>query len=300
MIDYCKISIINPDIEHLLKLDYLDFKVEVSERTGLFSRKKVANYYFSKITVIDDRIVLFTGSIHKLWNALNNIKAPNYKTSYPYKGYNGNLFNYNEIIEVRLHLALLFNCQPNQMIFQNIELGINTTPNFNPNLYINGLLYHRNKPFEFRFNRHFAQVFHQRYILKIYNKSNQYGMRFNVLRVELKLLKAIEIDKIGIVSFEDINEHTLENAKMLLLRRFKEVVYFDHTIRPNSFNQKGKDLLKDYSNQVFWLDTIKSNHRDRHKKRLNEIILNHSDNLSEEILNSIEQKCVMINQVLTN
>jgi len=230
LIDYVKILFRDIDVYRLSNLSCLDFKTEVSESTGELSSKKAANYKFCKITILNNSIVLFSGSIHKLWNELQGIKAPNHREVKKYRGFNGNLFTLYNIIEVREHLQKLFNCTPKQMLFQNIEFGINTTPLINPRQYLKGLLYHKNILFEHRFKGNFAQAPHQRYILKIYNKSNQYSMCNDVLRIELKIIKTEELKKIGVSTFADVNHQTLNNAKELLLKRFDEVMHYDSTI----------------------------------------------------------------------
>jgi len=87
-------------------------------------------------------------------------------------------------------------------------------------------LFQRGKKFEFRYNDYYAQVEHQRYILKIYNKSNQYGIDTDTLRIETKELKAIDFSRTGIKTFADVNYQTLDNVKEFLLKRFDEVVYY--------------------------------------------------------------------------
>ncbi len=297
MIDYIKILLLNIDVNRLLKLSFLDFKIEVSEKTGELSTKKTAEYHFCKITIYDTGIVLFTGSIHKLWNSLNDIKAPNFNNINTYKGFNGNQFELKNIIEVRTHLEDLFECEPQQMIFQNIELGVNTTPGFNPKLYIKGLLYHKNKLFEYRYNGNLAQAQHQRLIFKIYNKSNQYGMSENVLRIELKIMKTAELKTIGLRTFADINAYELDKAKQMLLKRFDEVMHYDYTINKTILSKVQNQFLKSYSNPRYWINDLEPKYRDRHKKRLKEITLKYSKNLHQQLRQDLIQKCVTINRL---
>ncbi|MES2410604.1 MAG: hypothetical protein V4535_04080, partial [Bacteroidota bacterium] len=192
MIDYVKIYLKDINIKRLVFNTELDFNSLVSKTTGEISEDTlIAKYHFCSITIKNAKSekphVLFTGSIHKLWNDLNNIKAPNFDESITYKGFNGNLFKLNNIVEVRTRLEKLFDCKASQMIFQNIELGVNSELSFNPIFFSKGLLYHKDKKFEFQHNDNFAKAIHNRFILKIYNKSNQYAMTENILRVELKI-----------------------------------------------------------------------------------------------------------------
>lgn len=308
MIDYVKILLLGIDVERLSEL--LKFKLEVLEGTGEYSSKKIAEYHFCKITIHESGTILFTGSIHKLWNSLNDVKAPNYKPLSKeqikngikdhYRGFNGNQFTLENIFKVRGHLEYLFDCKPQQMVFQNIEFGLNLNIDFNPKHYLKGLLYHNNKEFEYRYNGNSAQAIHKRYYLKIYNKSYQYGMSQNTIRVEVKLIKSIEIIKTGIKTFNDVNKHTLNNAIELLLKRFNEVIHYDYTIQKNELTNRLKLSLKNYSNPRYWLYDIKPNKRHQPKKLLKEITLKYSDNLHRKIEQKISISRVIINHSFKN
>ena len=92
MIDYIKLQILNINIDKLLNNKKLDFKTVVSESTGEISTKRIATFHYCKITVYDTGIVIFQGSIHKLFNSVKGIIAPNYNQE-NYKGFNGNDFS---------------------------------------------------------------------------------------------------------------------------------------------------------------------------------------------------------------
>jgi hypothetical protein len=309
MIDYTKIYLLNINIPKLLQSSVLDFKSEISQTTGeIDERVLVAEYHFCKITIKTIKTenepnrthVIFTGSIHKMWNSLNDIVAPNYNPNKTYNGFNGNLFTINDVLEMRKHLENLLDCDASQMVFQNIELGVNTTIEFNPKLFLKGLLYHKNQLFEYSHFGNYAQVIHQWFILKIYNKSHQYKMNGDVLRVELKIMKMIEVEHIGINTFADINQATLQKAKTLLLKRFDEVMHYDYTIDKSKVSKLKLEQLKSYSNPRFWIEDLKPNHRDRHKKNLKAITLQFSKNLHQQIRNDIVQKCVILNKLSQN
>lgn len=290
MTDYSKILLENIDIDRLYNLPYLDFKSVVNLKTGELSKNNVAHYHFCKITIYDNRFVLFTGSIHKLFNSLKGVKAPNYKHSKNYKGFNGNLFTLENCIEVRRHLGSLFNCTSSQMIFQNIEFGINTSLKFNPQLFITGLLCYGTSLFEYRYKEHFAIVVLQRYSVKIYNKSNQYGMANNTLRFELKFNKSEDLKKLNIRTFKDINASTLEKALKLLLKCFDKIIYYDNTFNLESLNTREKRVLERYSNPRFWKGKIKRQKKYDHKIKLIKYIDDFSENLHKQIRIEIKEK----------
>lgn len=193
-VDYTKMLITGIDINRLSSLPGLDFKCKISKTTGEINESVfIAEYRFCKIKILnansENPIVLFTGSIHKLWNDMHGTLAPNHNINKPYNGYNGNQFTVNDIIEVRLHLEKLFDCKASQMIFQNIEFGVNIILDYNPILFIKGLLYRQNIMFEFSHHGNSSKVIYCNYLLKMYSKSYQYGMAENVIRIELKTLK---------------------------------------------------------------------------------------------------------------
>lgn len=299
LIDYVKILLKDIDTEKLLTNVNLEFITEVSKKTGELSTKTVAKYHFCEITIYDSGLVFFTGSIHKLWNSLNKVVAPNFKENKLYKGYNGNLFGLNDIVDIRYHLEQLFDCTPDKMIFQNIELGINTTPLFNPQLFITGLLYQNSSLFEFKYNQYFAQSVHQRYIFKIYNKSNQYGILENTLRVELKVLRIKDIKETNIKTFNDVNCETLSKAKKLLLKRFEEVVYYDYTITKKGLSKTNKINLLKYKTPQYWFKLSSKQNRLYHKRKLLQFISKNSDNLKQQIVKNINQKFEIITQIST-
>ena len=293
--DYVKIYIKNANIEHLEANEQLDFVSEINQRTGEIYQKRVAEYHFCKITIYETGSVHFTGSLHKLWNSLNNIKAPNYRENY-YKGFNGNLFALKDVLQVRDYLVVLLGCQLYEMVFQNVEFGVNVPTIFKPREFIKGLLYHKGLDFEFKDHKNRASLPHQRYVVKIYNKSYQYGMSENTLRIELQIKKMEELKYMGLRTFADINKDTFDKAKSLILKRFDEVIYCDPTINRKALTIAQKRNLNKYSNPMYWIDNVQPNHRDRHKKSLEKMNEENSLNLRKQIREDLIEKCVIINQ----
>jgi hypothetical protein len=296
MLDYTKFLIKNIAIADLMSNKALDFKGVFSASTGSVKevQKLVAQYHHCEIIIYESEAVYFSGSIHKMWNSLNNVYAPNLIKKEYYKGFNGNQFTLIDILEVREHLCRLLNIGSYQMTFRNLEVGLNLSTLFNPQLFIKGLLYHNGKPFKTSHKDQYAQAEHQRYIVKIYNKGHQYGMSQNTLRVELKLTRADQINPLRIKTFADISSETLNNALGLILMRFDEVVYYDNTIDLKNLSGHQKQTLERYSNPRYWIDTLTPKTRDRHKKKLKEFIIKYSRNLHQQLRQEIQTKGVMI------
>lgn len=287
------------DVKRLLDSEFLEFKRLYNENTSELSNTWVAMYHHCKITVklnldTQNYTIMFSGSIHKMWNSLHGVNAPNHDTN-NIKGYNGNQFNLTGIIEIREHLQKLFSCNADQILFQNIEIGINTQPTFNPQKFITGLLYHNGVMFSSKFNRAYAEVIHTNLRVKIYNKGLQYSMNEPTLRIEIHIKKMIELADTGIRTFADVNEHTLNKCFKHLLRRFDEIMYYDRTITTKQLTSKEKQLIANYKNKSYWIDDLLPQHRDRQKKKLKEFIKNNSNNLKAELRQDLINKCVIIN-----
>ncbi|WP_370408679.1 hypothetical protein [Tenacibaculum dicentrarchi] len=293
MIDYNKVILQNIDTERLRALRFLHFKGIYDDDTGEIESKLVAKHHYCTITIYKNGTVMFTGSIHKMYNSLKGILAPNYyKTKEFYKGYNGNDFTLFQIVEVRQYLELLFDCEPEQMKFQNIEFGYNLQLPFASKLFLKGLLHHKGKPFEVRFGTSY-QCKHQNIIIKIYDKAIQYEMQGNILRTEIRVCRASDLLKLGIKSFADINTTTLKKATELLKNKLKEVVYFDYTIDSKTFGTVNKRKYLEFQIPNFLID-LSSENRKRPKRELQEFINNYSDNLKEQIQKEVDKKCTLI------
>lgn len=255
--------------------------------TGEIANKLIAEHHFCKTIIYQDtEVVLFQGSIHKLWNSLNNIDAPN---DYG-KGFNGNNFTSKGFKQVKEYLCTLFNCTLLDFEFQNIEIGYNILIPFNPYDFIKGVLYHKGKLFEYRYNENYCQVEHQQYRLKIYNKSNQYNLDNHTIRIELKYNKMKPLKKeVNINTLADINPATISKAKEELIKKFEEVVYYDYTIRKKELTNKDRTELKNYSNPRYWINELTTEKRKVPQRNLKKIIQSNSDNFKKTIIKEINK-----------
>ncbi len=273
---------------------------EVSVSTGEDSTKSVAHYHHCKITIHDCGTVLFSGSIHKMYNSISGIFAPNYEDFREYKGFNGNQFCYHGLDLARQHLKTLFGVPSENMIIQNIEYGVNLVTSFDPMYFIKGLLPFEMKPFEYKYSEHLAQSVHRQYILKVYNKGNQYNMPFHTLRFEMKVTKMEHQKKdVGITSMADFKTSILTKAFKYLNKHLKKVLYYDRTIKESSLTQKQKIKLKEYYNPRYW-SNLTPKERLRNKIRLNQIIELHSQNLKQELLETLKQNWVEFDRLSVN
>ena len=295
MIDYVKIKIVGIDYKLLLSNYNLEFKTFVSEKTGELSTNHIAKFHFLTITVYDSGSVFLSGSIHKFWNSINNIKTPNYNPKIKDKGFNGNQYSYIDLLKTIKYLEYILGCSSKQMIFKSFEIGLNLESNFNPQDFIIGLLYHKGVNFNFNHKEHYAEVLHKNFRIKIYNKGKRIRSSKNILRFEVHFLKMIESKTFNINNLNDINELFVTNTKTYLIKKLNEIVYYDYTIKKEKVKEQ---LINKYSNQRYWTKELKPQHRDRPLKSMNNLISKYSLNYKKQIADLIIKKCVIFNQPL--
>lgn len=252
--DYISLVIQDADIERLINLKELNFISGFSESTGEILSKKIAEYHFCKIIIDEDRLVRFKGSIHKMYNSIKGVEAQTNRFRTKDRGFNGNLFTVEHNLKAICHLEYLFNCSSSNMKIKSIEFGINSETEFNPKKYIRGLLCHSNIEFEHKFRRNFAHVVHDRFSIKIYSKSYQYQLKNNIVRVELKIKKMIELKSVGLTTLNDFNEDTYYLLSNMLLNRLDQVLHYDYSIDINKLNKTTSKLINKYQNSQFWTE----------------------------------------------
>lgn len=304
MIDYVKILVNNVNTSQLR--NRLDFQCLMVENTGEIQMRYVYSFHHCTLTIYPSNRLIFRGSLHKLWNSRYRNVYENYNVKFNdkkdifhnHKGYNGNQFGYYEFNKIRRYLCHKIGCTSNDMIIQNIEFGFNIETFFDPKLFIKGLLYHKGKCFEHRLGLNYAQCMHQQYLIKIYNKSNQYNsiLTEHTLRVEVKLIRSCMINKLGITSLFDINRNSFIKAQSYLKTVFDEIVYFDYTIKKDGLSRHNKLKLDKYKNKLYWIEEL-NNVKSRYKQKMNliSIIDGNSENLKGIIGKLLMNKSTLIN-----
>jgi hypothetical protein len=306
MVDYIKIKLLDADIDRLK--EKFDFSTRYTPNTAETDETYEYKTHFCTLTIYPSGNVYFKGSIHKYWNSLHGVyKVKGFgknrlfnKVNTLKEGFNANQFDYSNIISLRRHLCCLLECHPDNMLIQGIEFGVNLFTDFAPRTFVKGLLYHKAKPFDFKHYKNYAQCKHWQYLVKIYNKSYQYRLSSNILRVEVKITKSLIANNIGIETFNDITPQTLENALEYVKTAFIDSVYFDYTIRENELSNLNQTKVKDYKNQLYWTEDLDKKQRHKQKENLNKLILHYSDNLKGKILTDIDKKRGLFNQYHIN
>jgi len=224
-----------------------------------------------------------------MYNSIKRIFAPNYNPTKKkaYKGFNGNQMTIDKITFVINYLSELLFCKPENMILKCVEFGSNLNTNFDPQLFLTGLLHYKGTGFEHRLKKRFWQIVKKDFRIKIYNKSKQYSMNKHTLRFEVNFSRMDVIHKIGINSIGDINTDSLNNVIEILLNKLDAILYYDNTIREKELTKSQRKNLIKQKNDRYWLEDLPPNKRHEPKQKLTKIISNHSDNLKSQIRNGI-------------
>lgn len=189
------------------------------------------------------------GSIHKYNNIISNNGNHNY-----------NDFSFCQIQEIILGLIDKYNIS-NATSITNLEFGFNLEIDNNPRTIIDKsvLMYNckpPNKNLKFSGNGDYKEFQLTDYRVKIYNKSKQFKLSKNILRVELKITRKRLLQQLDIYSLEDLLNY---NNYLRLFEFFGEkfeglmiIDEFDADLIPeNDYNK----LLR-YTNPNYWI-TIK-------------------------------------------
>lgn len=240
MIDYIKGVSYLPGLgQKLLTNEYLHFDIKVNKDTGEILHYE-AGYNNIKFKIFPSvGRVQMSGSIHKYWNS---------------GMHNYNDFNVRDITDVLKDLQEKFGIDPKEMRLENIEFGVNVITPYNPNVFLDHLVVFKNHPFD-RMRVYgsgkgkVAEL--SQYIIKIYNKTLQYGLMNNVLRYEIKV-KKMQYLKQGVIYFSDLlNTEFMQSVFANLISSFKDLVVTDQ-INKKDLSIKQREAFIKLNNPRAW------------------------------------------------
>lgn len=307
MIDFIKINY--TDTGYVLPTSSIDFKSGFNRNTGELDENVKGNYFDFNIERFGSGRTIITGSIHKFFNRTdfngNDLTASNFQKS---------------VIDLKNEIHLV----PDLCKLENVEIGVNIQTEFNPNLLLENLLFHRTK----EFNKPIAGAYYmqskkEKYIIKMYNKSAQNyrvlrrleselkgnkitsteraqkqsllqiikdELKPNTLRFEIKFLKMELLNKMGIVTLADLcKPEFFQHFKEMLLLEFDEVFFYDHTTEILKMRAHEQIIFKDYRNPNYW-KSLDRKDKYYHKKRFADLTLKYSQNIKGKVSELIGEK----------
>jgi hypothetical protein len=294
LIDFTKIELKGANISYFEQHPLLDFEIRINSKTGELLNVSNAYYYGLEFKIYDItektpyKRLTIEGSLHKYWN----------------KGaHNFNDFGINEIKQVRLSLFKLFNIDFKNCVLRQLEIGVNITPPDTSTRIIRNCLLHKVTELKSIYTKDegtYKQARNQRHYFKIYDKRKHYVNRgfkidSDILRIEKKYCKMIELNSKGIITLYDLLDYGLINFKNILLDLWQNVLFYDYT----ALNHSTKALQ--YSNTNYWMNLCESNYElfKYHRKKMNVLIRKNPNNLKNKIAVEVRKKIVFLNAETT-
>lgn len=180
--------------------------------------------------------IRFEGSIHKYFNNGEH---------------NHNDFYVDDVMNVIKELKEKLEVDIYGSQLCNIEIGVNVLLPFPVEKVLNNIIAFKGEPFNrIRDKKQdYCQCVRSQFIIKIYNKSLQYGLSENLLRFEVKVLTMQFLRKKGVeVRYlsDLLNPNIYEPAGNILTEIFDEIIFNDDTISE-------RDLVKDTKELCLYL-----------------------------------------------
>lgn len=274
-LDFIKAQIIGVDIQTILNNPLLNFTREINEDTGEVNEYKprLAVYQNMVFKVCYTGSIYISGSLHKYLNL-------------GFHNYNDfSQMDFNNVIE-RLYRD--FQIRPQNIRITQLEFGVNLTPKLNVDTVINQCFQQRSKKMEVVLHNdaNYIQSKHDHYILKIYNKSRQYKLLTDILRIEVKQTNWTLYRRLGINTLHDFISYPKTIFVQCLINRWLEVVFYDPTNHiPERWHK--------YKNPLFWDELRETKNRKTfkyHLDRLKKLNNSSSGNIQDKIKKLIESK----------
>lgn len=225
MIDFLKIHNLPVLPEKLLNNEHLTFPLSnVSNDGEVLNRPQIAHFQTLTFKIKGNNSKL-SGSLHK----------------YRYEGKNWPDFNLFDIQETIHELSETFEFDPKKAVLNFLEIGVNIPLDYDPDQIINCLVIHGKEGFNklpikrnTKGNGRMSEK--DDYIIKVYNKSLQYGLLFNLLRFEIKVKRIGFLKRYGIngLTLADLTKPDLyPKFKIMLLDILSGIVIYNPDIDPD-------------------------------------------------------------------
>ena len=186
------------------------------------------------------------GSVHKYKNLLEDNGNQNYDD-----------FNFCQIQETIDGLIKKFKIERDTKL-TNLEFGFNIVVSKDPQIILdNNVLMNNfkapNRNVKFKGKGDYKEFMLTDYHIKIYNKSKPYKLDYNVLRVELKIVKKRLLNSLGIHCLEDLlNKEVLKSLFKLIVEKFEGINIVDD-FKQEKVPENDRNKLNKYMNPVYWI-----------------------------------------------
>jgi hypothetical protein len=231
---------------HIMENNLMDLISKISIFTGEMMEYPKKGKDLNLDVGITLRSATILGSIHKYKNLLVGNGNQNYDD-----------FNFCQIQEVILGLITKYNIEKGTQL-TNLEFGFNLAVSKDPktildnNLLMNNYKAH-NKHLKFSGTGDYKEFQLTDYRIKVYNKSKQYKLNTNILRVEIKIIKKRLLQQMGIYCLEDLlDREPIEQLFQLFMNKFEGLNIIDD-YDPETIPEKDRNKLNEYTSSNYWI-----------------------------------------------
>ena len=281
MIDFIKSFDCGIDKSLLINNQYLKFPLLFYPDTGEIENKNRRSEYNDILfSIFTSGKVGMKGSLHKYFN--NGVQ-------------NYNDFYFHDLIITIKDLYNRFGINPQNVIVNNIEFGVNLELSYSPQDFIDGLVTHRYRPFSPNPDPKIfcVQAMYSNFVLKIYDKGLQYRLNKNLMRIEIKVLRMAYLSKTGIKTLWDLTDRKKLNLlKEVLIDAVDDVLFCEEIRDETKISDKDLQLLKDGSNPKFWAKHLKETGKNASIKmrKFKNLTRNHGNQQFHLIVDCIKRK----------
>lgn len=278
MIDYLKIHHMPVEAKKVLNNDLLTFPLSNIATTGeVLNRSQIANFRGMQVIVRGSNVGL-KGSLHKYFEGGTNYKD----------------FSLQDIQATITELSNNLEFDPAESFVNFIEVGVNIPLTYSPTELIKSAVIYRNNPFtELPVKgKGYGRICNtQRFTIKIYDKSLQYGLLSHLLRVEVKVKKTEFLKQYGISSLslaDLLRKEAYPPFLQMLADTIEGILFFDPRTTPDEINdQKDRDLFIEGRYPEYWQNLSRTT-KNRKIQRFTELA--GSEKIKSDLIRDVKEK----------
>lgn len=227
---------------------------------------------------VSERSGYVKNSLHKLYNYRENSEEQNY-----------NDFSFSKICSEVDYLSKNI-IDAGKTKLTQLEFGLNIEIDKLPEILVrrNFIMhkYEGGSANNYHGNGELKLFSHNNFFIKVYDKGKQFGLDENVLRFEIKFIRAKEFQKMGIFNIGDLKDKSnLRKLFKNLIKRFDEMNIVDDFDENSVLDINDYNKLSRYTNPTFWTEEIKGIHQNKRARYRNDFekILRKNDLLKTKV-----------------
>ncbi|WP_273215020.1 hypothetical protein [Runella zeae] len=240
--------------------------------------KQTAELKNLKVVLYASGMVEVTGSLHKFAND----GAHNYDA-----------FTYGRLVETIGKVAALLDTTPDRLSLHNVEFGVNVLHDTCPAKFLDAILNYRYKLPDVRTfggAGYLKQWEQQNYIVKVYNKKQQYRLVAHVLRFEVKTMAMVHLAEVEVRTLADLLDVSkLGGLGILLCETYKGLI-IGEKLNTAQMSRPERRVYEQGMNPNFWQDLTDRNQRKYYRQRFEQVVKKYGSGLQEAIGRLIAEK----------